>query len=755
MPEGPEPLDNNIDITLSMLDGQHMDEFMKELTTVRDNFKSMTEDLTRLADSFEKVAEGVGKAGESASRPTAHESGETSGHSSSAEDIEKERPRRAVDQMHDELNAQDSTPTAPPLVHTPESFGELASRTRQRLHQQGTAAAAIGFGAEGARLLRGGTSDESSTAGFHQDALFSSPDNRDTQGKLWEDDSWSMKGPESLTPEPDEKRMSLIDRLRSAKEAVVDSAKGAYRTHIGGEDTPGGSSDPVSPGSPGGPDAGLKHLMEASTIFQAVNQHHLAAMLRGQGTGETQREYTGAAFGYSQTGGDVTIPGTHVGFRTPFGNDASREMIKEDFEKYKYRMQPGINKEQANQIFDSGYEQGFTPQTEQATDVYRTGMADMMRHNSAMAGDPRYQSMLGEAVKYGAISIDDFNRNMREIPIIAAKANVGLGEFMTGIEELSQQVTQMGGNPFQAADWGTQFTARTGLGPKDMSTLTSSPFFSTEAYQKTGLLPFEQGLMSGPQATSVATDMVFKLADQPGFQFPSLKVKSPDGGSGTIKGNQRTAAMVAQITGLPEQKVEDMLKHRKRIEGESAMEGDARQMLSQLRNAHGDKSKIDATMSKGHKRGDDTTTWGDLNERMKQAGFSGKEREEVLHTGKKKDSFLGVDKLAKDDKQDPTKAMEDRIKKMQEIEARHASKDRGKGGKTTEIKLDLTDSAKKLLKVMGHTPMGQPANLIKELSNAGESLPNTAFGVAKSAITSTNPVTSVTHLLGVDLPGPF
>lgn len=379
---------------------------------------------------------------------------------------------------------------------------------------------------------------------------------------------------------------------------------------------------------------------------------------------------TGASLGVSPAGGDVNIG--PFGFRTPF-NAAAGAGISREWEIFKMRQAGGINGEQARFIFDQLNARGFSPMSNQGkyqgTDesMRRTPsfehMADagkwMTQKNPELVNE-EYFNLMDKATRTGAASLDSFNYTMSKVPTVAQKAGVSINQLQADMDAVGQAYQAQGGTHVAGQEAAVQFTSLTKLPAALLPGLMQNPFVQNYGMQKNRLMPWEQGLETGPQKAADVSGAVWQMYQQ----LPGLPAQHMNDGSGfshTVTSEDRKLAqMHMQFPELDVSQLRQILTTHKTVQARASLDQFAQDWSKSVGRARNNPKELEKLF--GHGAGH----YGMLTHQMALAGFSPKEQAAVYNAGKDTDKMNDYLKKNKGVTKDQYIATQ-RFKKIEDI----------------------------------------------------------------------------------------
>lgn len=439
-------------------------------------------------------------------------------------------------------------------------------------------------------------------------------------------------------------------------------------------------------------------LRQGADIAYDVNQE-LIQPARRAGAVATGLIQTGELQGLSGAGGDITIPGTNIGVRTPF-SEAGMRGLGMRVEAFRTSMQAGITMAQAENIqrsvVNAGYNQGTAGYNAlNKTFQYATQM------NSLIGQDPRFQEMAISGMRFGGATMQDMIETVKEINDTAGKINIGIGQMLDTSLKYRDLLAQTGGNPAMAGRMTARMAALTGLPPETSFALQNNPFVMARQMQATGLLPWQLGQMAPEERAGTTYEAFDMIARQLGPGGPTTRRTDVGGFTHISTGEDKQDATIAMLMGVDTNVVKQMKRNRGKVmaraEAADVFAGYAGTAERILGGAGSDAEKI--TRLRAMESGGGRGTLGALREQMKRAGASEEDVKKVMEAGKDIGGPEGHKILGK------ARARE---MAFQEWAAEKSGVEQG--GK---VMVDLTEEAKKLLKIKNNDVDG------KALAGAG------------------------------------
>jgi hypothetical protein len=304
----------------------------------------------------------------------------------------------------------------------------------------------------------------------------------------------------------------------------------------------------------------------------------------------------GSELGESAGGGDVGAFG--LGFRVPFGSSAARAGISREWDIFKDRLQPGINGQQARQIYDLLNAKGFKPQSDQKSS-YGSGVTKDLYskldqdEGNFMRSTPRFEDMknalitltkkhpellneqtmtaMDKATRQGGQSLKDFTHTMSQVSDVAKQTGVTFDQLQADMDMTGEAYQQHGGTYGAGSTAAVRYQAITKMSPQNMTELMDNPIIQSQMSQQFRTMPWETGLLSGPEQASGQSAAVTKLFNQM-TDLPSITENLPGGFQHTISGTDRKYALLSQRLGIPAENLKKMVENNKTVQARSTLE---------------------------------------------------------------------------------------------------------------------------------------------------------------------------------------
>lgn len=194
----------------------------------------------------------------------------------------------------------------------------------------------------------------------------------------------------------------------------------------------------------------------------------------------------------------VSGSGMDIGpLRIPGINPAARKGLQEQWEMTKMAMSPGINKTQANFIFDQLYDRGWLGGEQ--TNVMREGSKHIMQYNKQLGMNPQTYDAMDKSLRHGTITMEDFVRTMKRVPEAAKSARVSLDQMVADANAMGEQNQEFGGTFAQGYKNAMTISEISGLPAGVVGAGFNNPIVQGYSTVQSGLPPQLQGLLPGGQ----------------------------------------------------------------------------------------------------------------------------------------------------------------------------------------------------------------------------------------------------------------
>jgi hypothetical protein len=262
----------------------------------------------------------------------------------------------------------------------------------------------------------------------------------------------------------------------------------------------------------------------------------------------TQMNQIGEMQGISGSGGDITIPGTSVGFRSPF-NDALVAGLKFKAEALKTGMQAGITTGQAEEYGKTTIGMGYNQGTSGFDSIF-SGLVDLNKSlGSGFASDPQVQEMLDKSTRYGTNSVKDFTDAMKDLVPAARSAHVNIKQMTSDAAAFGDLARSTGGTYLSGVQTMTAMALSTGLNGATIGRLQSSGLVQANLMRGAQLNPWQLAQATSGQRTDAMYKTIDMLYNQMGPAPKDTYTKDPTTGlmirhSGQDKRDADVAAML-------------------------------------------------------------------------------------------------------------------------------------------------------------------------------------------------------------------
>jgi hypothetical protein len=276
--------------------------------------------------------------------------------------------------------------------------------------------------------------------------------------------------------------------------------------------------------------------------------------------------------------GDITIPGTNIGFRNPLsllpglGSDAAQAGWYIWAQQQALRASPGINGDQARAIAENLTGLGWSG--EDFHNLAFNAVAPLVRQGQ----DPNVITpIIDQALRNGQNSIRDIVDTFNDLGTAAQAARLPLSEMTQGVESFSQAAEAAGGTRLGGIQSGIEFTRATGMAPQIGSALMQNPIVQATAMRTLGILPQEMGSLTGGELSNVSTQAL-EMAMQLSAPLNRPTVEHTPGGNITIPGFTHQIARAAQMLGITTDQARRMWQQR----SQAPARAQAEDMLTQF-----------------------------------------------------------------------------------------------------------------------------------------------------------------------------
>jgi hypothetical protein len=422
----------------------------------------------------------------------------------------------------------------------------------------------------------------------------------------------------------------------------------------------------------------------------------------------------GAALGYEREPwalspfGQIPLVGQFTG--------AGQEGWGERMKLTGLRLKPGVNKNQAQAMMDALYEQGLT-----GGDFRDRTLDAMTRLTQRWPGIDQNLTgqMLVEATRYGNANVGDVADDLDRLGKAAKKSTMTFQQLQQTVNDASNELgSTIGGykadNISAMVDW----FETTGMTPRVSATLAGNGFVQSMTMAQTSMPVWAQGLIPGPQRASEQLQSVQRMVDMykwGGDQF----VTDPTTGFRTrVTGTDYGISQAAAQLGLTVDEVRQLYRHAGTDIQKNALESTVDHWQKDVNwRAHtghpGDAKRIAA--GGGVALGDQKATWDEV--RKRALGIKDEHGKHLITDKELKDierkyrapqsgsrPLPGHGPGRQDAEKDVQQLAEDRRRALEDLVAKKTKERSADEGGTnahrdTNVTIDLTDDAKKLIKV--------------------------------------------------------
>lgn len=327
------------------------------------------------------------------------------------------------------------------------------------------------------------------------------------------------------------------------------------RLAIASQENAGGS--PTRASSAFGNISGMANFVSenASSIYSA---RLLARGITSFGQGMAQQ---GANLGYDTSGGEITIPGTNIGFRPPWrllpgvGSNAADEGWHQWLTTQRLSFRPGINRQQAQEMVQTLAQYGYSGDLNQ--NLATGSLAELIQHGQRPSD---FIPLVDQAIRYNTTDVDSVTDALRSLGDVARATHQNLTEATQGMAAYAQAAQEAGSTYQQGMTSSNYFVGSTGMNAAFGAQMLQNPLVQGLGMQQFGILPSQIGLLPGGQVaglTEQAAQMAMTLATPVGQD----QIINTPGGQVTISGRQRQIAQAASSLGITPEQMTRLVDH--------------------------------------------------------------------------------------------------------------------------------------------------------------------------------------------------
>jgi len=342
----------------------------------------------------------------------------------------------------------------------------------------------------------------------------------------------------------------------------------------------------------------------------------------------TELNSIGEMQGISGASGDVTIPGTDIGFRSPF-NPALVEGLKFKLSALKTGWRGGITTGQAEELGKATLGLGYNQGTSGFNSVF-SGLVELNKSIGAgFASDPLVHEMLDKSVRYGSNSVRDFTDAMKDLVPAARAAHVNVNQMMNDVNQFGDLSRQTGGTFLNGVKTMTAMTLTTGVPALAINRLQNNGLVQANLMRGGNLNPWQLGLATYAQRNNAMYQTIDMLYNQMGPAPKDTVSRDPVTGLKVTQfGQDKRDADVAYMLGIDTADLQKMRRteeiSKKRAAVESGFQAYS-QNASQLAKTNPNALKALITSQGGSNSG--------LVKAMQASGLDTKQINEVLAAG--------------------------------------------------------------------------------------------------------------------------
>ena len=286
-------------------------------------------------------------------------------------------------------------------------------------------------------------------------------------------------------------------------------------------------------------------LHGAAEFAGAVSLGHQMASTYGYDFRTHTISGTGGLEGLGEKLG-VSGSGMDVGpLRIPGINPAARKGAQEQWEMTKMAMAPGINKTQANFIFDQLYDRGWLGGEQ--TNTMREGSKHIMQYNKQLGMNPQTYDAMDKSLRHGTITMEDFVKTMKRVPEAAKSARVSLDQMVADANAMGEQNQEFGGTFAQGFKNAMTISEISGLPAGVVGAGFNNPIVQGYTTVQSGLPPQLQGLLPGGQRMQGVMAAVNSMQNAVSGIGPKTTTDPATGLKRTITGKDQQVAWLHQM----------------------------------------------------------------------------------------------------------------------------------------------------------------------------------------------------------------
>lgn len=338
------------------------------------------------------------------------------------------------------------------------------------------------------------------------------------------------------------------------------------------------------------------------------------------------REY-GTTFGESSRGGRSIDLGPLGGFEIPFFDPATKRGLTERVDSLWEAREPGVTHRDIDFIKAQAAERGYREDRHGLEDWISFGKRIFQSKNipDEVKKSEMTYNLADKATRYGTTTLAKFAKVIEQTSKSADKANVSFEQMLADMDALGEINQSQGGTHEQGGRL-VDAIQSFGLpaGPVGQA-MAENPFVQSRAFRSTGLMPWQQGLMSPGERLQSVFGSIYETYDALSG-MPSTNQTAP-GRAGELGGRLtrtgRDVALAELKRWYPELSIEQLRaitnrKNRKALETlpEAMMMGE--QWSKDVGNARSD-DQLASLFSNRSSTTDGRFTWGDQAQLLREA----------------------------------------------------------------------------------------------------------------------------------------
>lgn len=291
----------------------------------------------------------------------------------------------------------------------------------------------------------------------------------------------------------------------------------------------------------------LTSFMQAHVLSNAMNRQNMA-----------QDVNQGAMLGESTTAPSLGP------FSIPILSDAGKKALRNKMhDALKGAFEANISGKDLEQLRQNAFDVGVTGGEKDDTDQWLDSSAALTKYNKALGTSPAVNQLKRQATFGGNMSFEEFNKHMANLNETTKGLNISMPQMIDDLQQMSAWTTAHGGSPRDAHEQLNAIYQMTGQRLENIQPLMNTPQYTMNAARNLNIMPWEQGLMSGPQIAQqshLAFKDIWRMRPHLAGVSNAIKINDKIVGHDNISGTRRDIAYLSNLTGLSPEIIRTQLR---------------------------------------------------------------------------------------------------------------------------------------------------------------------------------------------------